>query len=380
MARSVCVDGLPLGRSYFGCGINRYCVNLLSQLERITARTAFRTQIVLESVADLEHNGLSPRSGFELVPCAAVRSTRLWRRVMLMETARRLKADSVLMPSPGPVYFKRLKLAVTVHDLIPLLFPGAFRSWSGRQMQRHYLSSLRKADLILTDSECSKVDMVGTFKVPPERIVVAYLGCDSPQLKSGSTGLPEKQQMCMRYGINRPYVLHVGRLEPRKNLDRLIQAYQLLRGRRKDLDFLLVLCGTKGPGAEDLLKLLGDPELQTQVVWTGAVSDRDLALLYEGAVCCAMPSLYEGFGLPVLEAMASGVPVMSSDRSSLPEIGGDAALYFNPESVEEMSAALERLLTDSALRQQLRGRGLERAQRFSWKECAQTTLAALEEL
>jgi glycosyltransferase involved in cell wall biosynthesis len=297
-----------------------------------------------------------------------------------MLAAKRLRPDVLFLPFPYPIYYKAVRLAIMVHDVIPLL-PGFRRHSLRATLVRHsYSSSLRHADLILTNSEHSKADMVSVCGIAPERILVIYLGFDPDLYQSSLTDAREKGRVLGRYGIDRPYILWVGTMEPRKNLVGLVQAYGLLRRRRKDLPLQLVLCGGQNRGCENLDRLLTDPAYRGQVIRTGLVANSDLSLLYRGAVGFAMPSLYEGFGLPILEAMASGVPVMSSNRSSLPEIAGNAAIYFGPESVEEMSLAMERLLTDGALREELVARGRERVKEFSWEACARATLAALRSL
>ena len=381
MARNICVDGHVLDQGYFRSGLNRYCANLLRQMERVSRGfDHFRLHTFIPSEAEIERNALVGRQGFELAPHPAMRFRRLWRRGVFALAARGLKADAVFMPCPGPVYFKLTSLAITVHDIIPLLFPEDYRAPRFARARRHLKSSMRWADLIFTDSECSKRDMASTYQLPPERIVVAHLGFDSDLFQPKRCNPSNGREVLQRYGIDRPYVLHTGVLSPRKNLVRLVRAYQLLLNRQKHLSLQLVLCGHEDWGCEDLHRLIHESELQGRVILTGSVPDSDLVVLYQEAACCAMPSLYEGFGLPVLEAMASASPVICSNRSSLPEIAGDAALYFDPESEEEMAAALEKLLDDSALRRQLVDRGMERAKRFSWESCARTTLAALESL
>jgi glycosyltransferase involved in cell wall biosynthesis len=308
-----------------------------------------------------------------------MRRTRIWHRIGIMKAAGRLKTDVVLMPSPGRLYFKRRKLVVTIHDLIPLLFSGDYDPSGWREMQRAYLWSMHNADLVLTDSECSKADMVGRFGVPYDRVRVVHLGFDSLLFKPERAGVRPQQQL-QRYGIDRPYLLHVGRWQPRKNIDRLIRAYHLLNERRRDLCFQLVLCGPRYPELDKLDELVRELAAGDTIILTGAVPDEDLALLYRQASGFAMPSLYEGFGLPPLEAMASGIPVMSSNRSSLPEILGEAAIYFDPESIEEIASAMERLISDTVLQSQLVERGLAHVKQFSWEKCARKTFAAVSTL
>ena len=374
-------DGYALARSYAGTGIHRYAVSLLTAIEKITAAGGgpeFR--ILLPSLADAEPNAWKPRRGFELRAQPLMRFHRAWKYGLVNSLALARGNDAVLAPTPISVYLKPKRLAVTIHDVVPPLFPERYRSFMGRVLVHAYTSSMRKANLIFTDSECAKTDMASRFGVPAGKIVVAYLGFDPDKFHANPIGETRTPQILSRYGVNRPYVLHVGRGDPRKNLVRLVQAYESLITRRKDLNFQLVLGGSQGWGSEPLVELARKPSLQGKLILTGPVPDSDLPALYRSAACFAMPSLYEGFGLPVLEAMACGTPVMISNSSSLPEVGGDAALYFDPESVDEMAAAMERLLTDSSLREQMVKKGLERARQFSWEACARTTLAALKSL
>ncbi|HEV2500461.1 MAG TPA: glycosyltransferase family 1 protein [Terriglobia bacterium] len=381
MARNICIDGLFLTRPYAWCGINRYLVNLLRGMGNISSDPDDpKMSILVPSDRDHEMYGIGRRSGFELVSCPAMRLRKFWRLGLLFRTVNTIKTDALFLPSPAPLHFKHFRLAITVHDIIPLLFPDHFRSLSGRVLHHSYIASLKRADLIFTDSEHSKNDLISARGIPPERVVVAPLGFDSELFNSIPPEPSISKHILNRYGISKPYLLHVGTIEPRKNLVRLAHAYRSIVRRQKQSPFQLVLCGRMGWGFEELLRLLSDPDLQSHVVMTGPVSDQELAVLYKNSTGCAMPSLYEGFGLPLLEAMASGVPVISSDRSCLPEIGGDAPIYFDPESVEGISEAMERLLEDSGQREVMVQRGLERAKLFSWEDCARKTLDALRDL
>lgn len=381
MANSICVDGLFLHPCHRGVGISRYLFNLLREMERIGSRAdPCKITVLAPPLTFVNGSRLNQRPGFELVPCPAMRLRRLWRLGLLMPLARGARADVHFLPSPVPIYLKPKRLAVTIHDMIPLLFPDEHRSFYGHFLQYSYLSSLRRADLILTVSEYSKSDLVSKGRTPASSVVVAYEGFDPDLFKALPLKLSEQQEVLARYGIEQPYLLHVGRLEPRKNSLRLLQAYRQLIDRRRDFSLQLVLCGRTIASSQEILCAIRAPGQSGRVTVTGAVPDHDLAVLYRAAAALAMPSLYEGFGLPLVEAMASGIPVMSSNASCLPEIAGDAALYFHPESVEEMAEAMERLLSDSSLRETLVKSGLERARRFSWEACARTTLAALKSL
>ena len=279
-----------------------------------------------------------------------------------------------------PILVKPKRLVVTLHDVEANLFPHDFQSARNLVERWATVAHARIADLIFTASEYSKDAIVSIWNVPPERVIVTYLGVDCGLFKSGRLPPREREVLAERYGLNHEYILYVGAVERKKNLTRLIRAHLRLRHRRKDFDFDLVLCGPPGEGYLEIAKLCEEAGPRDRPIITGRVPDNDLTLLYRGATCFAMPSFHEGFGLPMVEAMACGIPVISSNRSCLPEIGGGAALYFDPESEEEMSAVLETMLSDSALRQDLSRRGIERAAKFSWEACAKTTLAALRQL
>ena len=381
MARKVCVDGLFLRPQYLRSGTGRYLVSLLDAMGNISASlNDLEISVLVPPLSEGRKYELDGHEGIELVPCPAMRFGKLWRLGFFFRFTQAMKSNVLFLPSPLPLDFKPVRTAVTVHDAIPLLFADQFRSFSGRLLRHAVSSSLQRADLIFTDSDYSKIDLVAGCGVPSERIVVTHLGFDSDIFNSKPTDVAAAHAVLNRFGIDGPYVLHVGAIEPRKNLTRLANAYRLLIRRRKDISFHLVLCGSRGWGCDDLFRLIEEPELRGRVILTGAVPDCDLVVLYKAAIGFAMPSLYEGFGLPLLEAMACGVPAMSSNRSCLPEIAGDAAVYFDPESVEELSIAMERLLTDTSIREELAERGPRRAVQFSWEDCARKTLAALSQL
>jgi glycosyltransferase involved in cell wall biosynthesis len=262
------------------------------------------------------------------------------------------------------------RLVVTVHDLafqrFPELFPHDWR-WLYRAGLR---AAAKHADAILVPSQSTADDLTASTSIPASRVHVTPL---APSLVSSDQ---DPAGTSARLGVTPPYVLSVGTLEPRKNLVRLVRAYRQVA---PDVPHALVLAGATGWRSEEL-----DAELARHgpgtVVRTGSLSSGDLDVLYRGADVFAYPSLYEGFGLPVLEAMARGVPTLASNTSSLPQVAGDAALLVDPTDVSEIAEGLARLLTEPAFAEDLRQRGLQRAATFTWAATARATLSVYRHL
>lgn len=258
------------------------------------------------------------------------------------------------------------RTVLTIHDLVPFHFRrrGWHRAFFQRKIERRFRESAARADLILTDSAYSRQDIIAQLGVRPEIVEVIPLAADDFQPAGGP---PDRAFLARRFGITGPYLLYVGADEERKNLTRLRAAFGSLRATTGDA-VQLVVCGARVP------RRAADPG----TLWVGRVSEDELRALYHGAAAFVQPSLLEGFGLPVLEAMGSGVPVVCSNATSLPEVAGDAALYFDPLDVDDIAAQLRRCLTDDALRQELVRRGLAQAARFRWEDTARRTWAAFE--
>lgn len=381
MAKDIFLDGSFLAPRHLWCGVSRYVVSLLRQMSAMhTQQDGVRLRVLVPPDANLEDCGLERQTWPELISCSAMRHRRLWKRGLLALTARRLKADAVFLPVPGPVYFKTARLAVTVHDIIPFVFHSASVSWRERELRSHYRASIRRADLILTDSNYSRADISSRFNIPDTRITVAPLGFDRNVFNVAPVDQAEAADILNRYSIKKPYILHVGEFGLRKNLARLIRAYRSVLEHDPSLRLQLVMCGKSRPELLELLRVARDFNLQDNVIIVRDPSERELVMFYKSALACVMPSLYEGFGLPILEAMACGVPVMCSNRTSLPEVGGDAVAYFDPESEEDMSGVIWEVATHPEMRERLSQKGLQRAQRFSWEECAKITMTALQNL
>ncbi len=262
------------------------------------------------------------------------------------------------------------RLVVTVHDLAFLRFPRLYpRAW--RALYRLGLqAAVRRADAILAPSRATAEDLVARTRVDPRRVHVTPLAATLPE------GGREVDEVLGRLKVRTPYVLFVGTLEPRKNLVRLVRAYR--RVAAAGLPHALVLAGPMGWAHEPLLREIALPG-RGEIVLTGPVPEDDLDALYRGASAFVYPSLHEGFGLPVLEAMARSVPTIVSRTSSLPEVAGEAALGVDPRSVSELADALRRVLTDTGLAERLAAAGRARARGFSWAETARRTLEAYRE-
>jgi glycosyltransferase involved in cell wall biosynthesis len=280
-------------------------------------------------------------------------------------------ASDFVLPPVGTV-----PTLVTVHDLSFLTVPSCaepgLQAYLGRVVPR----SVTRADHVLADSESTRRDLMTWLDVPPEKTTVVYPGVEARfrPLSDRAAGAAVRA----RYGIgDRPFVLGVGTLEPRKNWPALIRAWATIR-RRTALPHRLVLAGGKGWLYEDIFAAAAASGFQEDIVFTGFVDDADLPALYGSAAVFGYFSLYEGFGIPVIEAMACGIPVVCSDNSSLPEAAGDAALLVGTADEAGLADGLQRLLEDETLRSDLRARGLAQAARFTWEASAVTLWQAYE--
>lgn len=277
----------------------------------------------------------------------------------------------------GPPLAKPCRTALTIHDLIMLLFPETRRSLRARAYTRLARVAARRADLVLADSASTKKDVVRVLRIPQERIRVVPLGYDETFRPVADAGSLEGVRK--KYGLEKEFVFYIGGLDWRKNLPRLLRAFSTINTTRK-----LAIAGralsnnrTAFPNLAGLARDLG---IQDRVVFLGQVPEEDKAPLYSACTVFVFPSLYEGFGLTPLEAMACGAPVVCSRASSLPEVVGEAAVLFDPTDVEEMARALTKTLTDRPLRERMRRAGLVQAGKFSWRRTAEETLEAYRQV
>ncbi len=295
---------------------------------------------------------------------------RLWTHLSLARALQRDKPKGIFIPAHVRPYFCPVPSVVTVHDLGYLHFPDAHPKRQQRYLDWSTRRNADKAQHLLADSQATKLDLQQFYKTPKNKISVVYPGFDSGAFEAVDN-LPILPNLPARY------LLHVGTIQPRKNLSRLINAIHRLR-QHPDLP-RLVLAGRQGWLSEPILQQIDDLKLQNHIQLLDYVRDEDLAALYQNATAYVFPSLFEGFGFPALEAMASGVPVISSDGGSLPEVVGDAALVFPAEDEDALVEAILHLLSTPQLQAQLVANGKKQMQKFTWQKAAQETLQILEQ-
>lgn len=294
----------------------------------------------------------------------------LWQQTIALH---RLQADWYLSNYFLPP-LSSCRGAVVVHDLSFRAHPEYFPRTVAVYMNWLTGLAIRKAGCILTVSEFSRQELIQFYPVAHERVVVIPNGVDAGlQPLSDKVSQAAEQSILARYGITPPYIFALGNIHPRKNLARLLDAYLGLPVKTEALPSL-VWGGLERWASGPLV----DRARRAGVIMPGFIAPADLPTLYRQAEFLVYPSLYEGFGLPPVEAMACGTPVITSNTSSLPEVVGDAALTVDPTNTEEIAAAMAQLLADPSLRQRLRLAGLERAKRFSWQETARRLLSSLE--
>jgi glycosyltransferase involved in cell wall biosynthesis len=364
--------GIDASRAIAGqrTGTETYSLNLIRALVNLGTGHRFR----------LYTNGPAHVPGISEMPGASIRAIpfpRLWTHLRLSAEMLARPPDLLFVPSHVLPLIHPRRSVVTVHDLGYLWYPQAHRPADRRYLDWSTRWNAQQATLVLADSQATKDDLVRAYGVEPDKIRVVHLGRDETL---GPVRDPDAlAAVWERLGIGGRYLLYVGTLQPRKNLARVIEAFGRLAGDPALADIRLVLAGKRGWLYDDLFTQVARAGLAERVIFPGYIADADLPALLSASLAFVFPSLYEGFGIPVLEAGACGVPVITSNTSSLPEVAGDAALLVDPHDVDAIADAMYRLVTDADLRAELTRRGQENIKRFSWEKCARETLAVLVE-
>jgi glycosyltransferase involved in cell wall biosynthesis len=364
-------------------GLGRYAESLTRALvaaDRSTALTASPDRYALFYNAE---RGVEPLAGLEHLPTHTVAlGYKPWRMLVCMGQIARAPFNRII---PGATLFhatehllmplRGVPTILTVHDLIFRHLPEHHKP-----LNRWYLNLTmplycRRADHVIAVSECTRRDLIAAYGVAPEKISVIHEAAN-PRFRPQSPDVVAAVRA--RYGLPPRYLLFVGTIEPRKNLTRLLAAFEAVYA--DGLSDGWVVVGKRGWLCDDFFAALERSPAREAVILPGYVPDEDLPAVYAGAQALVFPSLYEGFGLPVLEAMACGAPVVTSTTSSLPEVGGEAALYCDPTDTESMIGVLRQLLQDREMRPALARRGLARATQFSWERAANQTQALYDAL
>jgi alpha-1,3-rhamnosyl/mannosyltransferase len=360
----VLIDAAPL--LVRSAGVKNYLYYWIAALRRAAPAGAIRTFPGLGAGRPLDHE--RPAAGFwrtwtGLAALALANHTPLPVLDALAGDADIYHASSLVRRPP-----RRPRLTTTLHDLtsriMPELHPAA-NLRADSQLEEH----LRRAHRIIAVSESTRNDAVRLLRMPPEKFVVIHSGVAEAFFHVDPGAIAS---VCARYGLRRPFVLSIGTVEPRKNMSALVSAFEALPASLQD-EFDLVLAGPMGWADAATAQRV------RTVRYLGYVPEPDIAPLTAAATVFAYPSLYEGFGFPVAQAMAAGVAVITSNVSALPEIAGDAALLVDPRSQSELRDALSRLLLYPEIRARMVDRGRERAEQFRWETCAAKSLQFFRE-
>lgn len=347
-------------------GSSIYNFEILLNLEKIDKVNDYTIYLPIAQSKDMP----SERNNWKY---KIVQAKKLWTLTALSSEFffKRPQIDVYFNPTHYLPPFAPENSVVSILDLSYIYFPELFKRKERVKLVNWSKYSAKKAKKIITISNSSKNDIIKEYGIEADKIAVVYPGIKDLKIKSNLKMSDIKE----KFGLNNNYILFVGTLQPRKNVNKLIEAFASLN---TDLD--LVIIGKKGWQFEDILAAPKKYGVEDKVKFLHDVNDEELKEFYKNAEFFVLPSLYEGFGLPVLEAMQLGCPVITSDISSLPEAGGDAAMYFNPNDVSDIASKMQKLIGDKELREKMVKKGYDQVKKFSWEKSARETLAVFKEI
>ncbi len=354
-------------------GFSNYSLNLLKELSYIDVPNSY--YVYLNS----EYNNLDifSRPNFHKVEIKRHHAFYKHASIPFDIAFKKRNYDLFHFLYNAPSLFVPCPFILTMHDVSYKYIPDMLSKKDLISLNTQLHLAANKAERIITISENSKKDIMQFYRIPEDKITVIYHGIDStfkPNYDSSKF-----DNIKSKYNLPDNIILYVGTYLPHKNLDTLLYAFKELL-KQSPLNCNLVLAGGKGRNSDNILKLISDLELQSRVFSIGFVDDEDLPTLYTLADVFVFPSLYEGFGLPILESMACGTPVIAADSSCLPEIGGNAATYFPSTSKDDLARSLHLLLTNKVIHKQYSSLGLQHATKFTWSEVASKTLNLYSEI
>ena len=366
----IAIDAHSVG---VGLGGNEsYATNLIEALAEIDSQNQYTLYVTKRAAVERYSNRWANFSVRRTAPHSPVIRIPLTLSLEL----RRRPVDVLHVQYTAPP-LTPCPIVSTIHDLAFEHLPETFKRRSWMQLRLTVRSTAKRAAQIITLSDYSKRDIVKTYGINPDRICVTPAAA-APGFKPVSDE-NELQRVRQTYGIESDYILSVGAIQPRKNLARLVAAYSRLRRAHPQGKLpTLVIVGKRAWLYGETLRTIEELELTSSVILTGYVPESDLPALYSGAVCFAYLSYFEGFGLPLVEAMKCGTPVVAGNRTSSPEVVGAAGMLVDPFQIDDIAAAIQRVIFDSDFRSDLKIKGLERARLFDWRETARQTLAVYQ--
>lgn len=355
-------------------GSSRVAFNLLKALEKIDRKNDYTILLPNEKMEDMP----SERPGWRYKYLKPNRF-KTWLAIPWALYTARQKPDLFFSPTHYGPGFSPVKRVITIFDLSFLRFPSYFKPRDLWQLKLWTKISVMNANHIVTISQSSQEDIHNFYGVDKKNITIAYPGYDSETFKPVADKT-KTDEILRKYGIEGEYAIYMGTIQPRKNLIRLIEAFKNIENLK-----LVIVGKTKGLGRQGWMfeEILAKPKelgIEDKVVFTGFVPDEELPYLLSGAKVFTWPSLWEGFGIPVIEAMACGTPTIVSNVSSLPEIAGDAGISVDPYSVEQIERAIRTVAFDHRFRTKKSKEGLKQAEKFSWENMAKTVLRVFEEV
>lgn len=361
-----------------GGGIGRYVRELVTALSRLDLDTSYH--LFVSGYTNSELLSFPLNYSYKSTRLTPKWLARIWHRANLPFPVELFTGSLDLFHATDfvlPPTLSRVKTLLTVHDLSFVRVPESASPTLKAYLDYVVPRSIARSTHVLADSQATKDDIVGLYDVDSSKITVLLSGVDNRFFdRIDAVSLMTTR---MKYGLGSvPYIFSVGTVQPRKNYERLI--HSLAKLRQSDVDIHLVIAGGKGWLDSPIYQTISDTHMDEYVHFIGFADDEDLPALYQSATCVAFPSLYEGFGLPILEAMASGVPVLTSNLSSLPEVAGDAAILVDPYNLDEITDGLLHLITDTNLRNELTQKGLLRAKQFTWEKSATQLLSIYNNL
>lgn len=366
----IAIDAHSVGAQL--AGNESYAVNLIEALAEIDQTNLYTLYVTKPAAIDRFANRWANFKVRQTLP-----HTPLVRIPLTLSTELRRHPVDVLHVQFTAPPFAPCPVVTTIHDLSFEHLPETFKRRSRAQLRLTVRRTARNAALILTLSEFSRRDIIETYAIDPERVLVTPAA--APTHFQPVVDETQLREMRERYGIRANYLLSLGSIQPRKNLTRLIEAHSSLRANRPGDELpQLVIAGKRGWLDREVFRAAQQDGLNESVKFIGYVPEADLPALYSGATCFVYPSYFEGFGLPVLEAMQCGAPVIAGNQTSLPEVAGDAALLFDPFDTRALGEAIARVVDHPNYRAELRVKGIERAADFSWIKTARLTLKAYE--